>query len=42
MKVVPGSQDGAAGMVVEVEGHILSIFSDTAKEHVSSLAEVFS
>ncbi|RWR72087.1 Transcription elongation factor Spt5 [Cinnamomum micranthum f. kanehirae] len=38
VKVVSGSQDGAAGMVVEVEGHIPSIFSDTAKEHVVEIS----
>lgn len=42
MKVISGRQDGAAGMLVEVEGHILTIFSDTTEGHVSSLAEVFS
>lgn len=35
VKVVSGSQEGATGMVVKVEQHVLIILSDTTKEHVS-------
>lgn len=35
MKVVSGAQEGATGMVVKVEQHVLIILSDTTKEHVS-------
>lgn len=35
VKVVSGTQEGATGMVVKVEGHVLIILSDTTKEHVS-------
>lgn len=35
MKVVSGTQEGATGMVVKVEQHVLIILSDTTKEHVS-------
>ncbi|RWW50168.1 hypothetical protein BHE74_00043605 [Ensete ventricosum] len=35
VKVVSGVQEGATGMVVKVEGHVLIILSDTTKEHVS-------
>ena len=35
MKVVSGVQEGATGMVVKVDGHVLIILSDTTKEHVS-------
>lgn len=38
MKVVAGAQEGATGMVVKVEGHVLTILSDTTKEHVSSFS----
>ena len=34
VKVVSGTQEGATGMVVKVEGHVLIILSDTTKEHV--------
>jgi transcription elongation factor SPT5 len=34
VKVVSGVQQGATGMVVKVEGHVLIILSDTTKEHV--------
>lgn len=34
MKVVSGTQEGATGMVVKVEQHVLIILSDTTKEHV--------
>lgn len=36
VKVVFGVQDGVTGMVVKVEGHVLTILSDTSKEHVSN------
>lgn len=35
VKVVSGTQEGATGMVVKVEQHVLIILSDTTKEHVS-------
>ena len=35
VKVVSGVQEGATGMVVKVDGHVLIILSDTTKEHVS-------
>lgn len=34
VKVVSGVQEGATGLVVKVEGHVLIILSDTTKEHV--------
>ncbi|KAL6311137.1 hypothetical protein AAG906_025686 [Vitis piasezkii] len=34
VKVVSGTQEGATGMVVKVEGHVLIILSDTTKEHL--------
>lgn len=37
VKVVSGVQEGATGMVVKVEGHVLIILSDTTKEHVGHL-----
>lgn len=37
VKVVSGVQEGATGMVVKVEQHVLIILSDTSKEHVSDL-----
>lgn len=37
MKVVSGVQEGATGMVVKVDGHVLIILSDTTKEHVSKI-----
>lgn len=36
VKVVSGTQEGATGMVVKVEQHVLIILSDTTKEHVRS------
>ncbi|KAF2308837.1 hypothetical protein GH714_021617 [Hevea brasiliensis] len=36
VKVVSGTQEGATGMVVKVEQHVLIILSDTTKEHVNS------
>lgn len=38
VKVVSGTQEGATGMVVKVEQHVLIILSDTTKEHVSGLS----
>lgn len=35
VKVVSGAHEGATGMVVKVEQHVLIILSDTTKEHVS-------
>lgn len=35
VKVVSGSTEGATGMVVSVEGHVVNIVSDTTKELVS-------
>lgn len=35
VKVISGTQEGATGMVVKVEQHVLIILSDTTKEHVS-------
>lgn len=32
--MVSGVQEGATGLVVKVEGHVLIILSDTTKEHV--------
>lgn len=37
MKVVSGTQEGATGMVVKVDQHVLIILSDTTKEQVSGL-----
>ena len=33
--MLSGVQEGATGMVVKVEGHVLIILSDTTKEDVS-------
>lgn len=35
MKVVSGATEGATGMVVTVERHLVNIVSDTTKEVVS-------
>jgi len=35
VKVVSGAEEGATGMVVKVEHHVLILISDTTKEHVS-------
>ena len=35
VKVVAGATEGATGMVVSVEGHVVNIVSDTTKELVS-------
>ncbi|MBA0555741.1 hypothetical protein Golob_025900 [Gossypium lobatum] len=37
VKVVTGTKEGATGMVVKVEQHVLIILSDTTKEHVSEV-----
>lgn len=37
VKVVSGTHEGATGMVVKVDQHVLIILSDTTKEHVSQL-----
>lgn len=34
MKVVTGATEGATGMVVSIEGHVVNIVSDTTKELV--------
>ncbi|XXG45116.1 hypothetical protein AAC387_Pa02g0284 [Persea americana] len=39
VKVISGRQDGAAGMLVEVEGHILTIFSDTTEGRTRVFAD---
>lgn len=36
VKVVSGTQEGATGMVVKVDQHVLILLSDTTKEHVSN------
>lgn len=35
-----GTQEGATGMVVKVEQHVLIILSDTTKEHVSDMLNI--
>lgn len=42
VKVVSGAQEGATGMVVKVEGHVLTILSDVTKEDVSLFLTFFS
>ncbi|GAV67733.1 Spt5-NGN domain-containing protein/Spt5_N domain-containing protein, partial [Cephalotus follicularis] len=39
VKVVSGTQQGATGMVVKVEQHVLIILSDTTKEHIRVFAD---
>uniref|UniRef100_A0ACD5ZQB5 Uncharacterized protein n=1 Tax=Avena sativa TaxID=4498 RepID=A0ACD5ZQB5_AVESA len=39
VKVVSGVQEGATGMVVKVDGHVLIILSDTTKEHIRVFAD---
>ncbi|VAI61315.1 unnamed protein product [Triticum turgidum subsp. durum] len=39
VKVVFGVQEGVTGMVVKVEGHVLTILSDTSKEHIRVFAD---
>ncbi|XP_050206589.1 putative transcription elongation factor SPT5 homolog 1 isoform X2 [Mercurialis annua] len=38
VKVVSGTQEGASGMVIKVEQHVLIILSDTTKEHIRVFA----
>jgi len=40
VKVVSGAQEGATGMVVKVEQHVLILISDTTKEHVSFMVDL--
>ncbi|XP_022749366.1 putative transcription elongation factor SPT5 homolog 1 [Durio zibethinus] len=39
VKVVSGTKEGATGMVVKVEQHVLIILSDTTKEHIRIFAD---
>ncbi|EOY16602.1 hypothetical protein QUC31_001112 [Theobroma cacao] len=39
VKVVSGTKEGATGMVVKVEQHVLIILSDTTKEHIRVFAD---
>ncbi|KAL5721386.1 hypothetical protein ACHQM5_005038 [Ranunculus cassubicifolius] len=39
VKVVSGSREGATGMVVKVEGHVLILVSDTTKEDIRVFAD---
>ncbi|KAE9608921.1 hypothetical protein Lal_00020321 [Lupinus albus] len=39
VKVVSGAQEGATGMVVKVEQHVLILISDTTKEHIRVFAD---
>ncbi|WOL14064.1 hypothetical protein Cni_G22844 [Canna indica] len=39
VKVVSGVQEGATGMVVKVEGHVLIILSNTTNEHLRIFAD---
>ncbi|CAH8377739.1 unnamed protein product [Eruca vesicaria subsp. sativa] len=39
VKVVCGTNEGATGMVVKVEQHVLSILSDTTKQHIRVFAD---
>ncbi|XVE95629.1 hypothetical protein REPUB_Repub02eG0114700 [Reevesia pubescens] len=39
VKVVSGTNEGATGMVVKVEQHVLFILSDTTKEHIRIFAD---
>ncbi|PRQ24879.1 putative translation protein SH3 [Rosa chinensis] len=39
VKVVSGTQEGATGMVVKVDQHVLIILSDTTKEHLRVFAD---
>ncbi|KAB1671507.1 hypothetical protein [Gossypium barbadense] len=39
VKVVSGTKEGATGMVVKVEQHVLIILSDTTKEHIHVFAD---
>ncbi|KAK9106284.1 hypothetical protein Syun_022295 [Stephania yunnanensis] len=39
VKVVTGAQEGATGMVVKVDGHVLILVSDTTKEDIRVFAD---
>jgi len=39
VKVISRVQEGATGMVVNVEGHVLIILSDTTKGHIRMFAD---
>ncbi|PSS31759.1 Transcription elongation factor like [Actinidia chinensis var. chinensis] len=39
VKVVSGASEGATGMVIKVEGHVVIILSDTTKEHIRVFAD---
>ncbi|KAH0985932.1 hypothetical protein GBA52_013109 [Prunus armeniaca] len=39
VKVLSGTQEGATGMVVKVEQHVLIILSDVTKEHIRVFAD---
>ncbi|KAE8709834.1 putative transcription elongation factor SPT5-like protein 1 [Hibiscus syriacus] len=39
VKVVAGTKEGATGMVIKVEQHVLIILSDTTKEHIRVFAD---
>ncbi|XP_057449281.1 putative transcription elongation factor SPT5 homolog 1 isoform X2 [Lotus japonicus] len=39
VKVVSGAQEGATGMVVKVDQHVLILISDTTKEHIRVFAD---
>ncbi|KAK8579903.1 hypothetical protein V6N13_143061 [Hibiscus sabdariffa] len=39
VKVVAGTKEGATGMVVKVEQHVLIMLSDTTKEHICVFAD---
>ncbi|KAL1219260.1 putative transcription elongation factor SPT5 [Cardamine amara subsp. amara] len=39
VKVVSGSHEGATGMVVKVDQHVLIVLSDTTKEHIRIFAD---
>ncbi|XP_052202471.1 putative transcription elongation factor SPT5 homolog 1 [Diospyros lotus] len=39
VKVVSGASEGATGMVIKVEGHVIILLSDTTKEHIRVFAD---
>ncbi|KAJ3695944.1 hypothetical protein LUZ60_001321 [Juncus effusus] len=39
VKVVSGKQEGSTGMVVKVDGHVLTILSDVLKKHIDVFAD---
>ncbi|KAL5836415.1 hypothetical protein ACOSQ3_015972 [Xanthoceras sorbifolium] len=39
VKVISGTQQGATGMVIHTEHHVLTILSDTTKEHIDVFAD---